>query len=71
MFLRLYEAKVLFFRKHYGQRAAQAYKLVLLAASLTRLLLSPFAWLHSAAHRRRHLALAGHYHRLMGALAHF
>ena len=39
MFLRLYESKLLYFRKRHGRLAAQLYKLILLAAALARLLL--------------------------------
>jgi GT2 family glycosyltransferase len=41
MFLRLYESKVRFFRKHRGRQAAAAYKLLLVLASLPRILLGP------------------------------
>lgn len=68
MFLRLYQGKVLYFRKHYGWLAAQLYKLILLAAALARLLLGPLAWLEHPPQRQRYLALAGHYRRLIRAL---
>jgi len=68
MFLSLYQTKLLYFRKNHGRRAAQLYKLILLAATLTRLLLSPVAWLERSPQRRRHLILAGHYGRLLLAL---
>jgi GT2 family glycosyltransferase len=68
MFLKLYESKVIFFRKHYGKLGTSAYKLVLLAASLARLLISPLAWLEAPPRRQRHLALAGHYGRLLAKL---
>jgi len=67
-FLRLYQAKVLYFRKCHGRRAAQLYKLMLLTAVLVRLLLCPLAWLEGAPRRRQHLVLASHYRRLMRAL---
>lgn len=68
MFLRLYESKIIFFRKSYGRLAAQGYKGILIAASLTRLAISPLAWLVQPAQRHRHQALAGHYGRLLRAL---
>lgn len=68
MFLRLYQGKILYFRKHRGERAARCYKLILLVTALARLLVSPLAWLECPPRRRRHLALAGHYCRLLGAL---
>jgi N-acetylglucosaminyl-diphospho-decaprenol L-rhamnosyltransferase len=68
MFLLLYQGKVLYFRKHHGQPAVQLYKLILLVAALARLLLSPLAWLERPPQRHQHLALAGHYRRLVRAL---
>lgn len=68
MFLCLYESKLMFIRKHHGKLAAQAYKLILLAATLTRLLFTPLAWLESSPKRQYHLTLAGHYRRLLAAL---
>lgn len=68
MFLRLYQGKLIFFRKHRGWLAGQAYKLVLLAAAVARLLLSPLAWFESPSHRQQHLTLANNYWRLMMAL---
>lgn len=68
MFLRLYESKVLYFRKHYGRGATQIYKLILSAASLPRLLLSPLALLEPPARRRQHLSLAGSYLHLLRSL---
>lgn len=68
MFLRLYQGKLIFFRKHRGWMAGQAYKLVLLAAAAARLLLSPLAWFESPSHRQQHLTLANNYWRLMMAL---
>jgi hypothetical protein len=65
MFLQLYYAKILFFRKHYGWLATHTYKSVLFAAALVRLLISPLAWLEGHARRERHLKLAGHYRRLL------
>ena len=68
MFLRLHQGKVLYFRKRHGQLAAYAYKLILLAAALTRLLLSPLAWLERHPRRHQHLARAGDYWRLLKVL---
>lgn len=64
-FLHLYQGKVLYFRKRHGWLTAQLYKLVVAAATLSRLLLSPLAWLEPAERRRQHLSLAGHYWRLL------
>ncbi|MCP5013779.1 MAG: glycosyltransferase family 2 protein, partial [Ketobacter sp.] len=45
MFMQLYLGKLKYFRKHYGGGAGIVYKLILAAASLFRLLLTPLAWL--------------------------
>ena len=68
MFLHLYRAKLLYFRKNGGQGAARSYKLVLLAAALARLSVSPLAWLERPASRQRHLALANRYWQLLRLL---
>lgn len=68
MFLRLYQGKVLYFRKHHGPRAARAYKLILLGAAVARVALTPLALAGRAADRPRYLALATNYRRLLGAL---
>lgn len=71
MFLRLYAAKLRYFRKHEGQRAGQVYKLILFAAVLFRLLLLPLALLGPAPKRREQMALAGRYWRLARVLPAF
>lgn len=68
MFLHLYKSKVLYFRKHYGRLRAFIYKLILLAASLLRLVISPLAWLERQPRRQQHLALSRNYLWLMVAL---
>jgi len=68
MFLRLYQGKILYFRKRHGPLAARLYKGILLLASLARLLLTPLAWLERPPQRHRHLALAGRYGQLLKAL---
>jgi GT2 family glycosyltransferase len=68
MFLRLYQGKVLYFRKHYGPGAAREYKLILLGAGLARLAVSPLAWLTRQPERSQRLTLTGHYRRLIAAL---
>jgi N-acetylglucosaminyl-diphospho-decaprenol L-rhamnosyltransferase len=69
-FLRLYEGKVLYFRKRQGRLAARAYKVILSLAALLRLLLSPLAWLGRSPRRQQQLTLAGRYARLLLALPH-
>lgn len=68
MFLRLYQGKILYFRKHYGRLAALTYKLILFAAALGRLFFTPLALLERKPGRQRHLALSNHYRRLLQAL---
>jgi N-acetylglucosaminyl-diphospho-decaprenol L-rhamnosyltransferase len=68
MFLRLYEGKILYFRKLHGPTAARLYKAILLAAALSRLLVSPLAWLQPAPQRHLNLARAGQYVQLLKAL---
>ncbi len=71
MFLRLYEGKLRYMRKHYGRFQATLYKLVLLVASLARVLLAPIAWLERPPRRDDHLALVGRYWKLVRALPGF
>ncbi len=68
MFLQLYRSKILYFRKHHGAVATVLYKLILLGATLLRLVMIPFAWLETPERRRRHFTLANHYRRLVMAL---
>ncbi len=68
MFLRLYRGKVLYFRKNYGPGASRLYKLIVLAATLARLSLTPLAMLGRSTDRARWLALAGRYRRLLRSL---
>jgi len=71
MFLRLYQGKIMYFRKHYPGLAVQAYKLILLLASLSRLALTPLAYLESPGKREQHLKLSNNYRRLVTSLAGF
>jgi len=68
MFLRLYQGKIIYFRKHYGWFTSHIYKLILAAATLTRLLITPLAWLERPPKREQHLTLASHYRRLLFSL---
>lgn len=68
MFMRLYQGKLFFIRKHYGWLAGQLYKLILLVIALVRLLISPLAWLERSPRRQRHLMLASRYWKLVRAL---
>jgi GT2 family glycosyltransferase len=68
MFLYLYQTKLQYFRKHHGPRSVRVYKLILLAASLVRLGLSPLAWVEPASRREQHLKLARNYMHLLRSL---
>jgi hypothetical protein len=68
MFMRLYESKLIFIRKHHGWLAGRIYKLILLITALVRLLVSPFAWLERPPRRQLHLTLANRYWQLVRAL---
>jgi GT2 family glycosyltransferase len=68
MFLRLYAAKIMYFRKHNGRAAVWQYKAILAAASAIRLAAAPVACFEPPKARTRHLSLAGHYSRLLRAL---
>jgi hypothetical protein len=68
MFLRLYESKILFFRKHHGQVLAGAYKGILLLAALSRIVV---AWLHGLAGSKSkevHRVMAQNYIKLLRRL---
>ncbi len=68
MFLQLYLGKLKYFRKHYGPFAGFIYKVILLIASIVRLVLAPIAWLQSQQKRDLNLQLARRYGRLILSL---
>jgi GT2 family glycosyltransferase len=68
MFLNLYHGKIKYFRKHNGWSAAQIYKLILMIAALSRLVLMPFAFFEHSSRRQKHLTLVDRYRRLVLAL---
>jgi GT2 family glycosyltransferase len=68
MFLRLYQAKLIYFRKQHGRRQTLVYKLIIMAAALIRVMMMPLAWLEPPLKRQALLALAGNYKRLLLAL---
>ena len=68
MFLRLYQGKIIFIRKHHGELAGQLYKLILLFTALCRLMISPLAWLERPPQRQQHLTLANRYWQLIRTL---
>lgn len=65
MFMRLYEAKTLYFRLNHGQPSAILYKLLLILAALARLSLTPLTIFESPPRRQRHLTLATRYWQLI------
>jgi hypothetical protein len=68
MFMNLYHSKIIYFRKNHGRLAGNLYKLILLAAALARLAITPVALLEKPLRRQKHLTLAQHYRRLVLAL---
>ena len=68
MFLQLYRSKILYFRKHFGSLAANAYKIILMFAGILRLLISPLAFLERQPIRRQRWAQVGNYLRLLFVL---
>ncbi len=68
MFLRLYESKVLFFRKNRGRLAAVAYKTILAAAALPRLLAGPLGRLRRSDRLAEDQQTTAHYRTLLKAL---
>jgi hypothetical protein len=71
MFLRLYQGKVIYFRKNHGAPTSRYYKLILLAAGVARLAVSPLALFEHAQRRKRHLALTKSYWQLLTHLPSF
>jgi len=68
MFLELYRSKILYFYKHHGWLSASLYKLIVFAATLARLIVSPFALFEEQRARDKHLSLASNYRRLLSEL---
>ena len=68
MFLRLYEAKLTYFRKNHGNFKAQLYKFMIMLATLSRLLSTSLIWLEEPRQRKLHLAQAANYRRLLSRL---
>jgi GT2 family glycosyltransferase len=65
MFMHLYQAKLMFMRKHYGRRAVPVYKLILFFSALPRVMLIPWAWM---LRRQQQKNLAKKYSRLVSSL---
>ncbi|MGH2538601.1 MAG: glycosyltransferase family 2 protein, partial [Candidatus Promineifilaceae bacterium] len=71
MFEQLYRSKLRFYRKFGGRGSGRLYKLILFAAGLARLALSPFTLFEGPASRKRHCQLTRRYGRLLRALPSF
>lgn len=68
MFVQLYASKILYFRTYYGAVTTILYKLILAAATLVRLALSPLALFEKREARAKHLTLANRYGHLLRTL---
>lgn len=68
MFLRLYESKTIFMRKHYGNSLAWLYKLVLFVSSLLRMLGYPILWCLFPQKREIYRLTLQNYVKLIGVL---
>jgi hypothetical protein len=67
-FIHLYRGKLQYMRKHHGRLVGMAYKFILFAASLSRIVLVPFILFEQPARRQQHITLANYYHRLFTVL---
>ena len=70
MFLRLYESKVRFFRKHFGAGAARLYKAILAVVSVPRIFAGALPVPGSTLDRAGRSGMSKRYRRLLGALHH-
>lgn len=68
MFLRLYESKILFFRKQYGNISAKLYKLILGVAAIFRIGFSPLIWLLQPERRAETKTMTSYYRHLLAAI---
>ncbi|MHA2096966.1 MAG: glycosyltransferase family 2 protein [Candidatus Hodarchaeales archaeon] len=68
MFLRLYAGKILYFRKHHSNLVVFVYKLILFLATISRLILTPFALMEEPVKREEHLVISNYYRRLLWSL---
>jgi GT2 family glycosyltransferase len=68
MFLKLYESKVMYFRKHHSSFTVQVYKLILFAGVIVKLMLTPLVLFAHPAQRDEHLALSNNYRHLLSTL---
>lgn len=68
MFLRLYEGKILYFRKYRSRISVLVYKLILFLATIPRLFLTPFTLFENPVEREKHLLISKNYKRLLWSL---
>lgn len=68
MFLRLYEGKIMYFRKHQSNLSGVVYKFILCLAALARLVLTPLTIFEQPTKRRHHLDLSHNYRQLLISL---
>ena len=68
MFLRLYESKILFFRKHYGDFSAGFYKLILSITAILRIALSPLLLWVKPGRRSETKAITHNYRQLLASI---
>jgi N-acetylglucosaminyl-diphospho-decaprenol L-rhamnosyltransferase len=68
MFVQLYRAKIIYFRKYHSPRTVGLYKLVLFMIGLPRLALAPVARLEPSGRSEKHRAIAANYQRLIREL---
>jgi GT2 family glycosyltransferase len=71
MFLRLYESKILFFRKHYGKLSSGLYKLILFVTAVIRIACSPVQLLFKPQRRLETKAITNNYRQLLASLTGF
>ncbi len=68
MFLQLYRAKLMYFRKHNGALYSYIYKIVLLIAAIPRILFMPVMWILEPENRDEHARMTANYSRLVISL---
>ncbi len=71
MFLELYRAKTLYFRKNHGQNAAEGYKAILALAAILRLMIAPLSLLAGQEKKRQSSQVSRYYARLLNELSGF
>jgi GT2 family glycosyltransferase len=70
MFMQLYQSKIQYFRKNHGLLQSGIYKIILIVASLARLVVSPISVFYGDAVRQKYFLLANNYLKLLSAIPH-